>query len=648
MSINYLNIIKGPVTEPFIIAVNKDINELNALIHQYNQSTDTKTKIKLLQQMFLYKERMDHAYSDRHISYFTDYQDEIQNKLFKSMQAEARACGIRSLHHSEYLVNAPLDSFPIILANMEPEKVNKLLQIFLAAAKYNKQELENLYSPSEQGYQEYQKFINSHSIVFLGGGNSKNFKVIPADGSQAYVLKIDNRLGMPKGLEQHLRKHQLKNVFSPVYVERQASGTDKGVAITRTLLVTKFCDGGDLECHGKQFSGNSFQRLQSAVDIYGQMALILQRFINEKAGFPDMKNTNWLKTLKGKIQLADTKSFIPLDKDGFINFNLLNQNWYQVLQSQYMNPPELNTQCSADKVHSFMLGKNIYQYLTGCNFAYLFGKSDANLYDFSNEIFSSSEGKRFEQLIRSLIQPNPVDRPPMSYALLELGKIKCQLLLKEMTSYNVGNSELINFIREHAVSSNKANSQEEITVLSDSIQQKLIELKKYVFDSEKKKCLAFLGELKSYNLDHKESEKVNFINEQTINVNKANSPEEMTILSKKIQTTVIEGKQYAFDLVKNKCQSHLNELKVYNQNGKNRGLNNYLEQSLKGFALDDTYSKIVDRERGLRYVLHKVKESTANNNYNPSIFQTSLQTFFKEAKPSSESAVKPMDFDNSI
>ncbi len=151
----YIDLIQGPNTDPFIIAVNTDIKKLNELIHTYNHCADNKAQLALLKDIFLCKQRMDNTYSDNYISRYTDYQEQIQKKLFKQIQLEAKNHGIYSMYHSEYLTNVPLDSFPIILANMEPEKINLLLQILSAGCGFEKDKLTNLYSPSEPGYQDY-------------------------------------------------------------------------------------------------------------------------------------------------------------------------------------------------------------------------------------------------------------------------------------------------------------------------------------------------------------------------------------------------------------------------------------------------------------------------------------------------------------
>ncbi|WP_274519453.1 protein kinase domain-containing protein [Legionella cincinnatiensis] len=402
--------------------------------------------------------------------------------------------------------------------------------------------------------------------MFLGGNNSKNFKVIPANGTQPFVLKIDNRMGMPKSIEQHLR-HELKEVFTPVYVERQASNIVNNEMITRTLLVTEFCCGGDLEMHCQNFPANSSHRLKSSLNIYSQMANILQHLVYKQAGFPDMKNTDWLIDPQGKIQLADTKSFVPLDKDGFINIDNLNKNWCLLITSAHMNPPEIiGTRLSADKLHSFILGKNLYQYLTGCQAAYLHNKSDANMYDFSSSIFQTEEGSELEKLIRSMIKQNPTDRISINHALLELEKIKCRNLLRDFSSYNLGDkeSEKVKFIKEQVVSINNSNSLEQINTISKFLYLQTAAIKQHALNLEKAKCQTLLKELNSYNLEGQESQKASFMNEQLNNINHSNSLEQINTIFKFLHEKTTAIKKHTFDLEKTKCQTLLNELNSYN------------------------------------------------------------------------------------
>ena len=81
-----------------------------------------------------------------------------------------------------------------------------------------------------------------------------------------------------------------------------------------------------------------------------------------------------------------------------------------------MNPPEWTTEpreINAEQSHAYMLGKNIYQYLTGCSVKYL-KETHELFYDFSHSVFSSTlQGQVLNDLITQLINPTAEDRPSL-------------------------------------------------------------------------------------------------------------------------------------------------------------------------------------------------------------------------------------------
>lgn len=442
-STSHLSKSTAQMVDKFIKSVNGDIDELNRLIKVYNDTRDKEGKIRALQGVYHYAKIVDSKYQAAYMSFSAGYRETIHQTLYSNVKKEFAKLGILSLHKvleinpaSPPITPVNKDSFAEILANMSPEKTSRLLTILAEGAKFDLTDFKRLYSSGEEGYEEFQSFLKKHSIQFLGGGNSKNFKITSlADGSEI-VLKVDNRLNMPKKVEAHLREHSLKATLTPVAAERQATYVDASSSErwTRTLLLTEFCAGGDLESHSKQRPNNA-ARLQSALDIYSQMGTILNDISRDGCGFPDMKNTNWLLDRNGRVRLADTKSFAFTDAVGNIDYKSPANEWCSLLSTGYMNPPEFKrwdrVPFSADKMHSFMLGKNLYQYLTQCDFEYLYGKNDAAEFDFSAPIFQSAPGRQLKTLISAMIKVDPAQRIPVSEAVSELTRIQKIIAVNE-------------------------------------------------------------------------------------------------------------------------------------------------------------------------------------------------------------------------
>lgn len=443
-----------PSLSRFIGEVNQDIKQLNALIDSYNKTDEKPGQIDTLQKISLLKQQIDNKYSDKQINICSEYRREIHRNLFQELQKQFVSLDIPSLLNvTQRDLNAvvPLvradDSLPEILANMAPEKASMMLAILSEGAHFDKVALSNLYVPADPGYAEFTSFLGKNTVTFLGGGNSKNFKITPNDASPPFVLKVDNRMGMPKSAEVHLRERSLQDVFTPTAAERQVTGTQQstGNKITRTLLVTEFCSGGDLDSHSKTHGVDTNARLLSAISIYSQMGLILNGISQDGCGFPDMKNSNWLIDEHGKVRLADTKSFVFLEDNHVFDKTKNAERWFNFLSSKFMNPPEFACKTfSADKMHSSMLGKDLYQYLSGCSYKDLHCKYAVDL-PFTAPVFQTAEGKELKSLIMNMVKPNHDDRISLTEAMIQINKFQlppekkaCQDILIEIMKNSFG------------------------------------------------------------------------------------------------------------------------------------------------------------------------------------------------------------------
>lgn len=410
----------------FVNKVNNDIDELNKLIDKYNDDHS----VDILKAIFHQKRLIENKYSDNYISACPDFLKELEEKLFPALKAEFAKYGINDLYGIVDSSAPPVANvFSKILANMEPRKVNKLMGILSQGAAYRRDELITLYAPGVNA--EYDAFIRDNQISFLGGTNSKNFKITPNDGSPSYVVKIEHRMGMPKLPAVHLKEGSLKETIIPVMAERMGTIVAGIGTLSRTILTIEYSANGDLNAHSIARSTYPKTHAVSALNVYSQMVNILIAIEEAGCAFPDMKNSNWLIDKNGRVVLADTKAFIFCDQQGRISYlDTLDFTGGSFVQSEFFNPPEFYSHLaaghliSADKMHAFILGKNIYQYLTMCNDFDLSGINNVSSLNFDTPVFKTDEGKQLSGLIARLLRVKPEDRISLAEAKVELENIR--------------------------------------------------------------------------------------------------------------------------------------------------------------------------------------------------------------------------------
>ena len=425
----------------FITEINQALVKLNARILKYNDTTDPAERLHQLKRIYRHEKMIEDTFPADLMGQSISFREEIYEAFYRSIKTQFSSLGVHSLDKMAIAAGpSPIPpiktSFSQLLADMAPEKVTRLLEILLAGASFNKADLNALYSSKEQpAYSEYQRFLSQHSIEFLGGFNSKNFKITSLIDGSSSVLKVDNRFSQPKYADAYLREKSLGELITPIAAERRAVFTDAtGNTMARSLLVTEFCHGGDLQEHSKHCKTDE-DKVKSALDIYSQMGKILVKMEHDGCAFPDMKNTNWLIDKDGIVRIADTKSFMFLNDAAELDLHSSFNKWYTSVSTVFMNPPELGKhpwpKTSADQMHSYMLGKNLYQYLTDCKPMYLNRRHQDTMYDFSAPVFGNEQGIRLKLLIQQMIHPSPEQRIPVSEALAELRQIRLMPLKKD-------------------------------------------------------------------------------------------------------------------------------------------------------------------------------------------------------------------------
>ena len=211
-----------------------------------------------------------------------------------------------------------------------------------------------------------------------------------------------------------LRQH-MPDVITPVYAERQATFEHIHLAekVTCALLVTDYCPRDNLETFAKTIADDQ-QRLTSALTIYIEMANTFITMQQSGCAFPDPKNTNWLLDEHNHLHLADTKSFITtvlLIGTSATEQRYIDPRINQMIETQYLLAPEMlaTKPFLAEAMHVYLLGKNLYQFLTQCK-----PKDLSQRPNFQHNVFSSEQGLVLMALISQAVADDPAQRPQLA------------------------------------------------------------------------------------------------------------------------------------------------------------------------------------------------------------------------------------------
>lgn len=455
----------------FIKALEQDVIVLNTLIENLKNTTSNEGQLKILHLLYVHRLTMNNKYSRRHISICLPYQEQIHKRLWVQLKESFDKLGVGSLTRIKNpQIPVTQSSLTEIISNMSHEKLSQLMMICWD----NEDLYENLvtlYLPGESGYTEFQKFLKTHSIQIISGeGNSRNIKIeaSPPNGTPVMVLKVDARLSQPKEHEEYLRKQSsayLANTHSEV---RQATFWLDRRKTTADIFLTEYLPSGDLRSRGRRM--HNAKRLPEEIITkslyyFKQMATILLDMQSKGVAFPDAKNTNWLIDENDALKIADTKSFVSCNETtALIDYTAMKNKWTGLIYSRHLCPVEFDsadtTPFSADKMGAYILGKNLYQFLTSCSSEEIndeqattpiVRKDSFQNGDFNHPIFQSIEGKKLKILIQKMVKPNPENRIPLTEALRELNLMslmqECKALYKEIETQLPNHDELPKFIQ---------------------------------------------------------------------------------------------------------------------------------------------------------------------------------------------------------
>lgn len=444
-------------TSIFKQQLNTDIEQLNTLIDIYNTLTliDIEQRKKSLIDILRYKRQLEQSYSGQYIKECKQFVEQIHHRLFTELQQEFMLCGVNNIHGIGEVqplpVISPGDTLSPLLANMSPQKIDQLAAILLDRDwRSIADKLSTLYLPDEQGGLSFRTFLDNNQITNLSNINNKLFKIQPINGAAPYILKMESREAGPELPEEMLRNGPLKSIILPSGAKRQCVAGEK----TYNISTIPFCDGRDLFTFIKTQQFNQPACLRDIFTIYSQMVTVLLTMQENHIVFPDMKNTNWLISTDNQLFISDTKSFLTANpEDNTLLRDLVCQTTNgNFLHSVNFLPPEVKSvfcqdgrPISIDKIHAYILGLNMYQYLVACSD----NEVVATRRNMADPVFSSSGlGQGLREMIERLLEIYPETRMSLvdaqtqlkSLLLLSNNKLQeCDALISRLeTDYQYG------------------------------------------------------------------------------------------------------------------------------------------------------------------------------------------------------------------
>lgn len=403
----------------------KFLVEVNSAVLEYNAAEDGATKIAALDKMhnaILDVDLYNPTISRNRKSGFYKTKVALFAQIKKAYEKE-------EIFNLFQTVNNNASEIGKIIANMSFDKLESLLCILRDKKPPDVQiALENLYPSLDSAEAtNWKKFMLDHRIDFLDGKNSQIFIITNKLDSSVKVLKIADRLGMPRHIEHYLRE-KLPNLFTSVDVARQVEVRQKGLVVSRTILVTDLCKGISAAAHSQASialstaAGNSTTTYADAANIMGQIIEVFMDLQELDCCFSDSNLTNWLVDDNGKLlPIVDDKSFVFTEHGQYHKSVVRNRYVPALLHTEGFVPTEIygttHPTFDAEKLHASILGRNIYYYLTG---------QRPYAMNLTLPIFNGEIGQEYKRLIDALTVDPARNRMSLAQAQIILCKLACK------------------------------------------------------------------------------------------------------------------------------------------------------------------------------------------------------------------------------
>jgi hypothetical protein len=342
---------------------------------------------------------------------------------------------------------SPLIPSPLcqMLEGLRQEKLEELIEI----CKNNWKEaptiplkLGDLYPRSDDSEEanRFRYFLENHELRFLGGGNTRNFLVTNKVTRESQVLGVNRKLGGKLTnvdvLDNVLTEENRKKLVGDRLIAPRRFQKSSQNNVGFSLSVIDYFPSGSLNKSYERSVFTNPERYKQCSKNIRKMIIGFQGLQEHGILFPDAKVTNWMIGDDGKLIIADIKSLLTLEQIRASKQEVL------LLKTERYIPPEILDKLRPDQninienVHAFILGANLYDYLTG-------NEPPPKLTEdaFKKPIFKDIIGKQYQALIVNLTQADPSSRMSLNDAMKELKFIN--VLVKASTMKEVDLQKII-------------------------------------------------------------------------------------------------------------------------------------------------------------------------------------------------------------
>lgn len=397
-----------------IAALNLDIQKLNRLIASYNEPEEDQASYLILVQIVNHLNQMQDKYKpiDLERSAFKRSRDELSNAL----QTE----------FSEYH-----------LVDNREQQVNYLASLITdAPQKQIKQLFSNLLmgKSSDEILGMTIQFVEARdkSLFFNATRNCSHGTALDPEMKEPPLsLRVDEMDACSSTTLVSLQNSSFNKYLVPVSGQRQQLIKKEDKLTLQTLSISpsflRLLDSHSSEKETKH-------PIIKALIIYIQMAKILINLAEQRNSqgesyiFPNMQNSSW-GYCNYELLITDASSIVFCDEDDLLNLSSKH------IFAEGFQPPEAHNPkvaVSAAPIHAYILGKNLYQFLTQ--------KQPGKELDFKQPIFQNKAGRVMQTLIQGLVQEEP-QRLSVANALKVMEdldrRLKSTVLLKEIRTYAI-------------------------------------------------------------------------------------------------------------------------------------------------------------------------------------------------------------------
>lgn len=491
--------------------IHREISTINQLITRYNQEPERVDflfyrlcKIRSLQALEVALIEMDDQHNDADLLYFVSYHTAIYDKLYFDIKRQKNYLLITHDYQKKIALETnPPPTLVDFILGLSLHHLTELLDILGAGVTLHPDELN-----ANAVFNRCPNMTWAQPIEYLNGGNSQCFTIVEPHTQEKMLLKVEASLGNFKYIERNLREKlsripEMQDFLTKVYCERRAKHFHSlhGKHILARLILSSYCNQRSLKDYMLDYPKDAARYVDVVLDWMITLAQRIEGF--RECGFAnsDLKLSNILVHIdpvsnKLSLHISDCKAFYECDAQGVF----LKHSHRRPISTRYSSAPETQTQqemWDADAIHTYTLGRNIYECLVAGDPAMraVYYTGNPKVYEFNRYHFKMKTFKGNEKfhlltnLIREMVTADPKRRISFKCAMEKIKEIRygfvsyrqqrCQANLTTLTTYQFAhNPQLKEYIQRSQNCLNNTVHPEDLANLEADIQQQLQHLSK--------------------------------------------------------------------------------------------------------------------------------------------------------------------------